>query len=247
MAAFGALKRGYARFIFGSALRASDLVLTVSEFTRFELARSFPSRAAKLRVLPNALDTEIFHPDPERPAAMEGQYVLFVGNLKPHKNLAAAAAAVKILGRPRFRLAVVGADSGFIHGPGRELRHLRSEAELSFLGQVDDAELRRLYSHASCLVFPSLYEGFGYPLLEAMACGCPVVASDIPPLRETGGEAALYRDPASPRDFAQGMAEAVEEGERRSALIARGLERIRLFTFPPSASPRAFGISCERS
>jgi glycosyltransferase involved in cell wall biosynthesis len=204
--------------------------MTVSEFTRGELAWEFPSHTAKLKVNYNFVDRDIFHPDEEMPTSINGRYILFVGNLKPHKNLAAAIEALKLLDDDGLRLAVVGADSGFIHGLGKDLKRLRSEDRVSFLGRVHDDELRRLYSHAACLIQPSLYEGFGYPPLEAMACGCPALCSEIPALRETCGDAAIFRNPRSPEDLADGIERATREGEAKKESIIRGFERAASFS-----------------
>jgi glycosyltransferase involved in cell wall biosynthesis len=229
---FGLLKRWYSRFVYSSALKTSDVVMTVSEFTKEELAREYPDHAQRIRVVPNFVDRKLFYPDSEAPRSIEGDYLLFVGNLKPHKNIGIALEAVQLLEAEGkgLRIAVAGADRGFIHGLGGELVRLRKEKLLVFIGQPKDAELRRLYSHARALVFPSLYEGFGYPPLEAMACGCPVVCSNIPALRETCGSAASFRDPRSAADFARGIAEVLEDSLSRDSMIEAGRRRAASFS-----------------
>jgi glycosyltransferase involved in cell wall biosynthesis len=225
---FGTAKRAYARFIYGTALRVSDLVLAVSDCTKSRLARRFPFASGKIRALPNGVDLDFFHRVQEKPRSIDGDFILFVGNMKPHKNMETALRAARSSGS--LPLAAVGAEAGFRHGLGDRLESLRSDPRLALLGAVDDEELRRLYSRAACLVFPSLREGFGYPMIEAMACGCPVVCSDIPELRETAGDAALYRDPRSPESFAEGIRTAAAPGRGREELIARGRVRATLFS-----------------
>jgi glycosyltransferase involved in cell wall biosynthesis len=226
---FGPAERTYSRFIYATAMRVSDAILTVSEFTRGELARRFPGSASKIRVIPNGVDPAAFFRDPARPRAGIGRYALFVGNLKPHKNLGAAVEALRAAGQGGLRLAVVGAEGGFRHGLGEEAARLRRDPSALFLGEVDDVELRRLYSHAEFLVFPSMYEGFGLPLVEAMACGCPAVCSDIPALRETGGAAALYRDAGSPPALAEGMRAVMSDAALRDRLVRAGYDRAASF------------------
>jgi glycosyltransferase involved in cell wall biosynthesis len=231
LADFGLAKRAYSRFMYRSALAVSDRIIAVSEFTRAELCRCFPAYADKVRVVPNFVDTDFFHPVDELPriARGGGDYALFVGNMKPHKNIGVAVEAVR-RAKSGMKLAIVGAEAGFRNGLGKELQRYKAMDHVVFLGKVDDEELRRLYSHAACFVFPSLYEGFGYPPLEAMACGCPVVCSDIPALRETCGGAAVFCDPRSVGDFTQGITRSQEAGARRSAVVERGFERVRAFS-----------------
>ena len=152
-------------------------MIAVSEFTKRELvdaARASPT--AKIRVVPNAVE-DVFTPDGPR---AEGDYVLAVGTLEPRKNLARIAAAVD------GELRVVGARGwGGVEPP----------ANVTWLGDVADEELAALYRGARCLVYASLYEGFGIPVAEALACGCPVVTSRGSPMAELAGDDAVYVDP----------------------------------------------------
>ncbi len=229
IARFGLVKRSYARFLYRSALATADTVIAVSEFTRSELAHHFPRYTGKIKVVPNALDLSVFYRDPVQPE-LQKPYALFVGNLKPHKNLMTAVQALGLQGDPDLALAIAGASSGFLHGMGNELETLKRNPRLIFLGNQDDIALRRLYSHGECLVLPSFYEGFGYPALEAMACGMPVICSSIPPLKETCGDAALFCNPESPGAFAKAIEAVRSNSVLRSRLIRAGLERVRLFS-----------------
>ena len=224
-ARFGRVLLAYAKFLYRSALATADEVIIASQFTRSELIRHFPGYAGKLRIISNSINTCLFYHDEERPK-VDGPYALFVGNLKPHKNLGAGVHALDCCGDPGLRLVVAGASSGFITGMGGELLKYQNDARVVFVGIPDDRELRRLYSHAECLVFPSLYEGFGYPALEAMACGCPVICSDIPALRETCGNAALFCDPRSPETFAEAILRVRSDSVLRQKLLSNGTERV---------------------
>jgi len=226
---FGPVERAYAAFLFGSAVRTADAVIAVSTFTRDELVKRFPAHAGKVHMVPNALDPEVFYPDQLR-SPLEKPYVLFVGNLKPHKNLPVAVRAVELQPDPELMLVVVGCDRGFIHGMGEELEALSNNPRVLLLGLQNDASLRRLYSQAQCLLFPSLHEGFGYPPLEAMACGTPAVCSRIPALVESCGEAAVYCDPREPEDFAAAIHRVRSDSAGRRQLVAAGLERARLYS-----------------
>jgi glycosyltransferase involved in cell wall biosynthesis len=178
-------------------VRAADRVICVSEFTKQEVIALLGAPAAKIRVVPNGVE-EVF--TPEGPRA-EGDYVLAVGTLEPRKNLARIAAAVD------GELRVVGAPGwGGVEPP----------ANVTRLGEVGDDELARLYRGARCLVYASLYEGFGIPVAEALACGCPVVTSREP-MAEFAGEDATYVDPLDVDSIREGIARAFAPVPRRVA------------------------------
>ncbi len=173
---FNRWTRSYSRHAVPRVLRAARRVIAVSEFTRRELIELLGVPAAKIRVVPNAVE-EVFTPQGPR---AEGDYVLAVGTLEPRKNLARIAAAVE------GELRVVGARGwGGVEPP----------ANVRWLGEVGDEELARLYRGARCLVYASLYEGFGIPVAEALACGCPVVTSAESPMAELAGGDATVVDP----------------------------------------------------
>jgi glycosyltransferase involved in cell wall biosynthesis len=206
---FNQWTRRYSRLAVPRVARAARRVIAVSEFTRGEIVELLGVPADRLRVIPNAVGEPFGR---EGPAAT-GDYVLAVGTLEPRKNLAAAQQAA---GRLGVELKVVGAQGwGGVEVDG-------------WLGRVSDEELAALYRGARCLVYPSLYEGFGIPVLEAMACGTPVVTSTGGATEEVAGGAAVLVDPHDPTAIAAGIEEAVA---RRDELRARGLERAARFTW----------------
>jgi glycosyltransferase involved in cell wall biosynthesis len=206
---FNQWTRRYSRLAVPRVARAARRVITVSEFTRREIVELLGVRAERISVIPNAVGDPFV---PDGPAA-EGDYVLAVGTLEPRKNLAAAQQAADRLG---VELRVVGARGwGDVQVDG-------------WLGRVTDEELARLYRGARCLVYPSLYEGFGIPVLEAMACGTPVVTSTGGATEEVAGGAAVLVDPHDPVVIANGIEEAAA---RRDELRTRGLERAAQFTW----------------
>jgi glycosyltransferase involved in cell wall biosynthesis len=194
-------------------LRRADAVVAVSEFTKRELEALVEVPAERIRVVPNGVDP-VFTAD--GPAA-EGDYVLAVATLEPRKNLGRAVEAAR---RAGVELRVVGARGwGGVDVPG-------------WVGEVSDTELAALYRGARCVLYPSLYEGFGLPVLEALACGVPVVTSAATAMEEVAGGAAVLVDPLDPDAIAAGIGEAEA---RRDELVPLGLERARAFTWERAA------------
>ena len=195
-------------------LRAARRILAISEFTRAELVEVLGVPREKVAVVPLAVEPEVFHPDGE---AAGGDYVLAVATLEPRKNLARLAEATRRLG---VELRVVGAAGwGGVAVGGDGVR---------WVGRVGDEELARLYRGAAVAAYPSLYEGFGFPILEAMACGTPVVTSRGGSTAEVAGGAAVLVDPFDTASIAAGIEEA---RSFRDDLRARGLARAAEFSW----------------
>jgi glycosyltransferase involved in cell wall biosynthesis len=205
---FNRWTRTYSRVAVPRVVRAAARVIAVSEFTKRELVDLLAVPPDKIRVVPNAVE-DVF--TPEGPRA-EGDYVLAVGTLEPRKNLARIAAAVE------GELRVVGAPGwGNVEPPANVVR----------AGQVDDEELATLYRGARCLVYASLYEGFGIPVAEALACGCPVVTTAGSAMAEIAGDDATYVDPTNVASIREGIARAFRPEPRRVASwteVARATE-----------------------
>ena len=205
--------RLYGRAGLRKALRAADAVVAVSEFTKQETAVLAGVPPERIRVVPNGVD-DLFTPDG---LSAEGSYVLAVATLEPRKNLGRVVDAARLAG---IELRVVGARGwGGIEVPG-------------WVGEVTDAELAELYRGARCVLYPSLYEGFGLPVLEAMACGAPVVTSRGTATEEIAGGAAVLVDPDDVDAIAEGIAQAER---RREELVPLGLTRAREFTWKRAA------------
>lgn len=199
--------RVYVAVMTPRALHKSVRVLTVTEAAKRAIVETFDADASKIVVTPNGVD-EIFFTDGPR---AEGRYVLFVGNDKPHKNVERLVAAA----RGVTRLVLVGG----------EFERFRDEPHVIAPGFVSIDELAALYRGAEALVLPSLEEGFGLPAVEAMAAGTPVIASDIPSLREVTGGHATFVDPRS----IDSIANALRHITREHVDAAR--ERAREFTW----------------
>jgi glycosyltransferase involved in cell wall biosynthesis len=214
---FNLWTRHYSRACVPRVARAASRVIAVSEFTKREVVDVLGVAPEKVTVVPNGV-AEVF--TPEGPAA-EGDFVLTVGTLEPRKNLARVDEAARLA---RAELRVVGARGwGGVETSG-------------WLGRVSDEELARLYRGAKCVVYASLYEGFGLPVAEAMACGTPVVTSAGGATEETAGGAAVLVDPFDPSAIAAGIAEAAA---RRDELRGLGLERVRGLTWEAAAAATA--------
>jgi glycosyltransferase involved in cell wall biosynthesis len=208
------------------AQRPAASLVTVSEFSRRQLALALGVPVERLHVAPGgAQHLDGVEPDNSVLAArgLDRQpFVLAVGSHNPSKNLARLAEAWRGLGRPGVKLVLVGGGNARVfaqHGAAA------ATPDAVDLGPIDDAGLKAVYRQALAFVFPSLYEGFGLPPLEAMACGCPVVASSVPAVREVCGDAVLYVDPAAPQAIAAALQRVIDEPALRAALRERGLAR----------------------
>ena len=215
---FTAWTRLYARTLLRPVLRSATRVLAVSEFTKRDVVELAGVPAERVDVAWNAADREVFTPD--GPAA-DGDYVLAVGTLEPRKNL---RRLIDATGRLGLELRIAGA---------RGWGGVEAEApHVTWVGRPDDAALAALLRGAQCLAYPSLWEGFGIPVLEAMLCGTPVVTSAGSAMEEVAGGAAELVDPRDVDAIAGGIEQALA---RRDELRSAGLERARAFSWAATA------------
>jgi glycosyltransferase involved in cell wall biosynthesis len=199
---FNAWTRAYSRMLLPRVARAASRLIAVSEFTAQELVDLLDAPAAKIRVIPNGVGD----PFTATGEAAGGDYVLAVSTLEPRKNIETLVEAFRRSDLNGCELRIVGALGwGDVRVDGDD--------RVRWLGEVSDEELARLYRGARCAAYLSLYEGFGLPVLEAMACGTPVVASDLAPIREFGQGVPVRVDPRDSAAVAAGLAEAVARGE----------------------------------
>ncbi|MBN1954107.1 MAG: glycosyltransferase family 4 protein [Anaerolineae bacterium] len=223
------------------SVRRADRVLADSEATRSDLLQWLGTPPQKVQVIYGGVDAR-FQPQPaagerERLQARYGikepPYILAVGTIQPRKNYGGLMRAFARLGSPNLQLVIAGR-------PGWLYKETLAEAEkqprVQVLGFVPDDDLPALYRQATLFVFPSFYEGFGLPVLEAMACGTPVVCSRASSLPEVAGDAALLIDPHSPAEMAQAMHQAIGDSSLRRQMVARGREQAARFTWQRAAS-----------
>jgi glycosyltransferase involved in cell wall biosynthesis len=236
----------YAHTMIRLAARKADRVLTVSDASKRDILHYTGVAPEKVVVIHNGLDARFAtDPDPEavervrQRFQLDHPFVLYVGNIKPHKNLArliAAFAAMRADGPDGLKLVVIG-DETSKHPELRQAVHRhRLDKHVRFFGFQPSATLVVFYRLARAFVFPSLYEGFGLPPLEAMANETPVVTSNVSSLPEVAGGAALLVDPYDVASIADGIRRAVTDETLRQDLIARGRARAREFSWARAAA-----------
>lgn len=215
--------------------RRAKCVCTTSEFSRAELVRRLGIADSKIRVVPCGHEHILATPPQrsilQRHGLGERPYVLAVSSLSRHKNLEAVYAAIRLLQPIGCDFVLAGPLNPRVFGSGLE----DAPPGIIRLGYVSDGELRALYENAACFVYPSRYEGFGLPPLEAMACGCPVIVSRAASLPEVCGDAALYVDPDNPLELAAAIRRVLCEDGVGSDLRHRGRQRAKRWTWTRSA------------
>jgi glycosyltransferase involved in cell wall biosynthesis len=236
----------YARYMMGSAIRHSAVVFTVSEASRADILRFYPwADPDKVHVVPNAIDTELLESPGEEEMArvreryqVRGRFVLFAGNVKPHKNLERLIRAFALVreqgGHDDLQLLLIGDDVSRYGALRRAVERAGLRQDVRFFGFVPPRTLAALYRMAAVFAFPSLYEGFGLPPLEAMSCGTPVVTSRMSSLPEVVDDAALLVDPYQVDDIALGISRVLDDDGLRGRLVEKGFARARSFSWERS-------------
>lgn len=218
--------------------RRATALYTVSAFSAGRLIHHGVTNARGYTVIPSGIEhIARTVPDPgvlARHGLVPGGYALFIGSLHPNKNLAGALAAIDRVADPSLRLAIVGATDPRVFGGAPRVAGAAGERG-GYLGPVDDASVAALYGGARLLLFPTYYEGFGLPAMEAMALGCPVIASDRASVPEVCGDAALLIDPDDPAAMAAAIDRLTADPGLRADLIERGRRRAEGFTWRMSA------------
>lgn len=236
----------YARVMFRQAVLKSDGVLTDSFFSRDELLRYLPVKGKEIQVVFQGLDkarfsirgTEEELLTLQKKYSLPSRFLLFVGNCKPHKNLKLLVELYekKLCSLP---LVVVGKKEGFLTTDPWVQKiegSIAMREKIHFVGEVLEEELPLFYSLAEIFLFPSLYEGFGLPPLEAMASRCPVIASSVASLPEVCGDAAHWINPVDVYDLANGISQIVSSEEYKHSLILKGLKQIQKFCWKKTAA-----------
>ncbi|HJB21667.1 MAG TPA: glycosyltransferase family 4 protein [Candidatus Fournierella merdavium] len=224
--------------------RRADFFLAISEFTKSEMTQLLGIPPERIRVVPCAgPDSLAPVEDPEQlrrlreKYGLPEKYLLFVGNANPRKNL---ARMIRAFDSAADRLAadcrlVIAGEQGWKFSEEDALREIRHRERIHFIGFVEDGDMPALYSAAELFLFPTLYEGFGIPVIEAQMCGTPVLTSNCSSLPEVAGDAAVYVDPYSEESITDGLLRALGDPRLAADLRRKGLENARRFSWQKSA------------
>jgi len=236
----------YARVMMRMSARRSRRVLTVSQASKDDILHYLGVPAAKVEVIYNALDERLaLVPTPDevdrvrQRFLLTSPFILYAGNIKPHKNVDRLIEAFSILRRrgvEDVKLLIIGDEISKYPNLRRLVHRFQLHQHVRFLGFVPDATLAVLYRLASVFVFPSLYEGFGLPPLEAMAAGTPVITSNVSSLPEVVGDAALLIDPMDAGAIANAIERVLNEPRLQAELVRKGAERIKAFSWERSVA-----------
>jgi glycosyltransferase involved in cell wall biosynthesis len=228
---------------FGKKIRRADRIIVISDFIRNEAIQRFGFLPEKLTTIPLGVDREIYRVyDPRDLLPIREKYrlpenfLLFVGSLEPRKNLERLLLAYQDLEeatRREVKLVLVGSKGWENERIVSLIRKMKSD--VSYLGYTPEEDLGKIYNLARLFIYPSLYEGFGLPPLEAMACGCPVLVSNAASLPEVCGEAAYYVDPQEPNSISEGIGRVLRDDGLRHALAKKGIDRASSFSWEKSA------------
>lgn len=241
-----AKQKWYAKMMISRAVHYSDIVYTVSNFSKSEIIKKIKCDPGKINVVYNGIDFKRF----ERNFSIEEErgvidryslpefYILFVGNVKPHKNLKRALLGFKYycqsVPSTDLKFVIAGKKDGFITADD-EVKKMMEERffteKVSFTGWVADEDLPLLYQKASLFIFPSLYEGFGFPSLEAMAAGCPVISSNSACMPEIYDNAALYFYPLNEKEIGERIHDVLHNREIREGLVQKGLKKAKEYSW----------------
>ena len=236
------MQKTYAKMIFNQALSRSDIVFSVSEFSRSEILK-YTKTDKNIFIVPNAIDERRFNNRYDstileavaREYKLPENFILFVGNVKPHKNLKNLLFA---LDKTELNLVIVGKKDGFITSDSDIFEIIEKNnlgERIFFTGYVKDTDIAAIYNLAKLFVFPSLYEGFGIPPLEAQACGCPVVCSNVASMPEVCGDSVIYFDPCNVKEMRDKIQMVLNDEILQNELRTKGFENIKRFSWERSA------------
>ncbi len=241
------------RWFYRASARRARLIVTISEFSKREIIAAYGVPAERIVVTPLGV-SGIFRPLSSEPPSSESgirhqasgvrpqgegagvPFLLHVGDLHARRNLGIVVRALARLRDLRVTLVIAGVDRGVGEALLREALAVGVRDAVDIRGRVADAELVALYQRCAALVYPSRYEGFGFPLVEAMACGAPVIASDAGAIAEVAGPAAVLLDPDDERGFAEAIQRVVSDAAYAATLRARGLARATQFSWSDTAA-----------
>jgi glycosyltransferase involved in cell wall biosynthesis len=238
---FSWAKRLHKTLLSSRSVQMSDRIIVPSEATRRDLMEIYGTAGNKIEVIPHGI-ADIFRPQSRRPESGKRlfsfeKFILFVSTLEPRKNLRTLLTAFEQLPKEKRDLGlVICGKPGWLYKEDLErIKTLSRDGRAAYLGHVDDEKLVEIYNLAEVLVYPSFYEGFGFPPLEAMACGTPVIASRVSCLPEMLGDVACWIDPNDASQIKDAILKVIDDNIFKEKLIRQGLEQVRKFTWQAAA------------
>jgi len=223
---------------FFSNIYKSDMIICFSEFTKQEVLKRVDLPEEKIKVIYHGLDHDLFrvYTDCKTNLDLPEKFIFCVGSIEPRKNLLGLLQAFNSLDvtiKEEYHLVL----AGFKGWKNEEIMNMIkvNQENIHYLGYISDQELAKVYNLATLFVYPSFYEGFGLPVLEAMACGTPVVTSHVSSIPEVGGDAVVYCDPHEPEDIRKKMLKVLSDHDLQQEKRTKGLNRAKTFTWERSA------------
>jgi len=238
------LNRWYLTWITRASVRRAKCVIAVSESTKKELEQLLGVPTDKIRVIHNGVSRHFRKVPPTEAAQVRERYrlpdnyILYVGNIEPRKNLPVLLKAFDQIKEKSFvphQLVILGQRAWMYGAVDSTWQALKAKDHVVFTGYVPAEDLPAIYSLADVFVYPSLYEGFGLPVLEAMACGTPVITSNTSSLPEVAGDAAELVDPRSVDALSRALCRLIHDHNYRQQLVRKGLERAAMFSWERTA------------
>ncbi|MEK7502233.1 MAG: glycosyltransferase family 1 protein [Patescibacteria group bacterium] len=226
----------------GYSIKKAKKIITISNSSRNDIIKEYGVSGKKVIVVYPGIKSETnlkFKMQNskllEEKFDIKGEYILFVGTLQPRKNIEKLIEALTIVKNKNLELVIVG-KKGWMYEDilSAPIKYKVSD-RVKFLDNVNDEDLPSFYKNADCFVLPSLYEGFGLPILEAMQYGCPVLASNVSSLPEAGGDAAIYFDPQNTEDIAEKIDKVTSDEKFRTEMIQKGYEQVKKFSWEKTA------------
>lgn len=235
---FGKNKVKIARLVLNNAVKKAKKIIAVSKSTLYDFYYYFPEYKGKAEVIYNSVSKKfkVLEDKEKRDFLVKnkfGRYILFIGNNKPHKNISGLINSFARIKKEfeGFKLVIIS--SGFT--PDALLVEDKIKEDIFVVDEASDDELAYYYNCAFMFILPSFYEGFGLPVIEAMACGCPVITSNVSSLPEVGGNAVLYVNPYDIDSFTNGIRKLISNSNLRNNLIKKGTDRAKLFSWENTA------------
>ena len=248
-ASISVIKKKYAQLLFANAVQKSSLIFTISAFSKSEILKYTKAKSENIELVYCGVNRSFFeNPKSESVLKLPKNYILYVGNIKPHKNLIVLLKAYITFSeefKSNFPLVFIGKKEGFItedNAINDFIKNNDLQRHITFTGYIDDAEIPKIYHEASLFVFPSLYEGFGLPILESLAAHTKVISSNAASLTEVGGNAVIYFDPKKHLELANKIKNVIEDSSNNEFLFAQGEKQLEKFTWEKSIEKHLQGF-----